>query len=269
MKISIITINYNNAVGLQKTIKSVVAQTSSDIEYIVIDGGSTDGSVGVIEEYKSHIAYWVSEVDRGIYHAMNKGIERATGTYCQFLNSGDWLVAPETTCQMLSAVDGSPIAYGNLLKRWTNGKIYRNKYTDANSLFNYYSGTLNHASAYIRRDLFTKYGLYDESLKIVADWKFYLLTIGMHGEPVQYINIDVANFDMGGISNQQSALEKAERHRILKEIMPTNLLRDFDCYGPSLHQLRRIEHYYWARKVVWLLDRLLFKWEKVKSRFSH
>lgn len=91
MKLSIITINYNNREGLRKTIESVVAQTTREFEYIVIDGGSTDGSVDVIKEFSDYIDYWVSEPDKGIYNAMNKGVKVAHGDYCQFLNSGDWL----------------------------------------------------------------------------------------------------------------------------------------------------------------------------------
>ena len=269
MKLSIVTINYNDAAGLRKTVESVAAQTSPDIEYIVIDGGSTDGSVAVMEEYRDKIDYQISEPDRGIYHAMNKGIVRATGDYCQFLNSGDWLVAPDTTQRMLAALDGPAIAYGNLIKHWPDGRTYRNGAAEADSLFTYYSGTLNHASAYIRRELFDKYGLYDESLKIVADWKFYLLAVGMGGETVQYIDVDVVNFDMGGISNQQTGLDKTERRQVLETTMPTNLLRDYDRYGQSLRRLRRIERYPWAVKGVYLVDRLLFGWEKhFKKRSS-
>ena len=101
-KLSIITINLNNAQGLEKTIKSVVSQTYSDYEYIIIDGASTDGSVDVIQEYRNKITYWVSEPDTGIYNAMNKGILKATGEYCQFLNSGDILVDNNVTERMLS-----------------------------------------------------------------------------------------------------------------------------------------------------------------------
>jgi glycosyltransferase involved in cell wall biosynthesis len=89
MKLSIITINYNNAEGLKRTIESVTGQTFRDFEYIVIDGGSTDGSTDVINEYADHISYWVSELDKGIYNAMNKGVAAAHGEYCNFLNSGD------------------------------------------------------------------------------------------------------------------------------------------------------------------------------------
>ena len=88
-KVSVITISYNNAEGLRRTIESVVAQNYSDYEYIIIDGGSTDNSRQIIESYADHISYWVSEPDKGVYNAMNKGIAQATGEYLHFLNSGD------------------------------------------------------------------------------------------------------------------------------------------------------------------------------------
>ena len=89
MKYSIITINYNHIEGLKRTIDSVISQTSSNYEYIIIDGGSTDGSVNIIKEYKEHLVYWISEKDNGVYHAMNKGVAQAQGDYCIFMNSGD------------------------------------------------------------------------------------------------------------------------------------------------------------------------------------
>ena len=93
MKFSIITVNYNNKEGLRKTIESVIHQTFRDFEFIVIDGGSTDGSDDVLKEYDAQIDYWVSEPDGGIYQGMNKGIKKATGEYLNFMNSGDCFYA--------------------------------------------------------------------------------------------------------------------------------------------------------------------------------
>ena len=114
MKLSIITINYNNAEGLRKTLASVASQTYADIEHIIVDGGSTDGSVEVIREYEQSLASrlsplasnlkWVSEKDTGIYNAMNKGIRMATGEYIEILNSGDILVADDVTERMMAAL---------------------------------------------------------------------------------------------------------------------------------------------------------------------
>ena len=89
MKFSIITINYNNKDGLEMTINSVLGQSFQGFEYIIIDGGSTDGSIDIIKKYESRIDYWVSEPDNGVYNAMNKGIRKATGDYINFMNSGD------------------------------------------------------------------------------------------------------------------------------------------------------------------------------------
>src|SRR4051812_22804100 len=100
-RLSIITINYNNVSGLRKTVESVVNQTSQDFEYIVIDGGSTDGSVDVLKQYAKKIKYWISEPDKGIYNAQNKGILKATGEYCHFINSGDYLVKNDVIEKML------------------------------------------------------------------------------------------------------------------------------------------------------------------------
>ena len=93
MKFSIITVNYNNKEGLRNTIESVIHQTYRDFEYIVIDGGSTDGSVDILKKYDQQINYWVSEKDSGIYNAMNKGISKAHGEYLNFMNSGDCFYA--------------------------------------------------------------------------------------------------------------------------------------------------------------------------------
>ena len=114
MKLSIITVNLNNCDGLQKTIDSVVSQTFKDFEWIVIDGGSTDGSKELIEQYADHFTYWVSEPDKGIYNAMNKGIRVAKGDYLQFLNSGDYLYDRTTLEKCLLPQNNADVIYGNL-----------------------------------------------------------------------------------------------------------------------------------------------------------
>ena len=115
MKLSIITINYNHKEGLLKTIKSVVNQTYHDIEYIVIDGGSTDGSVDVVKQYEDSISYWVSEPDCGIYNAMNKGVAKATGEYCLFLNSGDSLHGTDSILEFVSKLSGEDLLMGRVM----------------------------------------------------------------------------------------------------------------------------------------------------------
>lgn len=261
--LSIITINLNNATGLRKTIESVVSQTSHDFEYIVIDGGSTDGSIEVIKEFKAKITFWISEPDNGIYHAMNKGIMVAKGEYCQFLNSGDWLTSSGVINIMLDTIPDCSIYYGNMLKQLPGGKVYRDSCGKGNiSMISFYKGSLNHSPAIIKRSLFDKYGLYDETLKIVSDWKWFLIVIGLHNEKVNYTNQDFTCFDMEGISSSNSKLEKTERRLVLEELLPSSILKDYDTYFQSIEQTERLKKYRPLKSVLWFIERLLFKYEK-------
>lgn len=274
MILSIITINRNNAAGLEKTMQSVLSQTRKNFEYVIVDGASTDGSVSVIERLAPAFGdrlKWVSEPDKGIYNAMNKGIGMATGEYLQILNSGDSLVSPEVVDRMYAALEkaGRPsILYGNMLKDFPDGRVHRDTSFAGEeiTLLGMYIGTLNHSSAYIRRSLFDKYGPYDESLKISSDWKWYLQAIVFGDEKPVYADIDVALFDMTGISETNAGLTKAERAQVLKELVPSNVLADYDAWVPSIRQMRRIKRHPWAYKLVWFLERVLFKLEKRKDK---
>lgn len=267
-KLSIITINYNNVSGLQKTIKSVVSQTSRDFEYIVIDGGSTDGSLEVIKDYAANIIYWVSEPDSGIYQAMNKGIRVATGEYCQFLNSGDWLAAPDVTEKMLKIVPDCSIVYGNMIKQLPKNKILLNKQIDLESFLTFYQGSLNHSPAYIKRNLFEKYGYFDEGLKIVSDWKFFLQVVGLNNEKVVYRNINITCFDMMGISNTNNLLDRFERQQVLKELLPSKILTDYERYSKYILQMKRICRFKITKYVVFIIERILFLIEKIETKLK-
>ena len=348
MKLSIITINYNNAEGLRKTLASVASQTYADIEHIIVDGGSTDGSVEIIEAYASDVARkasgcvpqggegscaavegqdatpangaqplatqdatspaatqphkvtWLSEPDKGIYNAMNKGIRMATGEYIQILNSGDILAADDVTERMVAALkthqckvygvkckgteDSNaenpalspnslialspienrpqiPIFYGNMIKVNAAGKIVgKSGYTEY-SLRQFYSSTLNHDCAYIRRDLFEEYGLYDEQLKIVSDWKWYLQAIGLGKVKPEYVDIDVTIFDDGGISETNLALRNAERRKVLEELLPPAVLWDYDTHAFEMEQMKRLRRWK-LYGIVYFMERVCFKFEK-------
>ena len=427
MKLSIITINYNNAEGLRKTLASVAAQTYRDIEHIIIDGGSTDGSVDIIREYekaypqplperrgeepthdtfasvwgahtadstqydllkanaeknrknpteaesilwdmlkgnniglhfrRQHIILdyivdficiekglvieldggyhndpeqkeyderrtahlqqlgytelrfaneelltnpdaviarikevaislpslqgrggerliiWTSEPDMGIYNAMNKGIRNASGEYIQILNSGDVLASPDVTAKMIAALndemsrdkslnDGVPVLYGNMIKKdYATGKVIGKSREVEYSLRNYYSGTMNHDCCYFRRDLFETYGLYDENLKIVSDWKWFLQAIGLGNVKPVYVDIDVTIFDASGISETNLALRNQERRQVLKELLPPAILADYDKYAFPMEQYNRLKKYHlWP--IAYFMERVLFKLEK-------
>lgn len=271
MLLTIITINRNNAAGLEKTMQSVLSQTRTDFEYVVVDGASTDDSVAVIKQLAltfSDRLKWVSEPDKGIYNAMNKGIGMATGEYIQILNSGDSLVSPEVVDKMYTALEksGHPsILYGNMLKDFPDGHVHRDKGFEGEdiTLLDMYIGTLNHSPAYIQRSLFDKYGLYDESLKIDSDWKWYLQAIVFGEENPVYVDIDVTLFDMTGISETNMALTKAERDQVLRELVRPTILADYQEWTGDIRKMRRLRNHPWAYKLVGFLERCLFKWEKI------
>lgn len=273
MELSIITINRNNAVGLEKTLQSVASQTYKKFEYIIIDGASTDGSAEVIKKYEAEFAHlkWVSEPDAGIYNAMNKGIRIASGDYIQILNSGDCLASDDVTERMLTALDrtGHPsILYGNMVKCFPDGRKLKDKSFAGQeiTLLGMYTGTLNHDPTYIRRTLFEKYGYYDESLKIVSDWKWYLQVVVLNGEKPQYVDVDVTLFDMSGISETNKDLDRAERKKVLERLFPKAVLADYERYAFPMEQIQRLQLHPWAYNIVWLLERSLFKLEKAKRK---
>ena len=273
MRLSVVTINRNNAAGLEKTLLSVAAQTFKEFEYIIIDGASTDDSVEVIKSHESDFTHlkWVSEPDSGIYNAMNKGIRMTSGDYIQILNSADCLAAENVTERMLMALEkaGNPsILYGNMVKCFPDGHRLVDKSFAGQeiTMFGMYTGTLNHDPAYIRRDLFEKYGFYDEGLKIVSDWKWYLQVIILGGEKPRYVNLDVTLFDMTGISETNKDLDRAERNQVLEQMFPQAILADYEKYAFPMDQIQRLQRHPWANKLVWFLERCLFKLEKKKRQ---
>ncbi len=280
MKLSIITINYNNAEGLRKTMESVLNQTSKEFEYIIIDGQSTDGSLDVVNKYESlkdRKFKWISEPDSGIYNAMNKGIRTAKGDYIHFLNSGDWLVDERVVENMLDLTpnpshkergkDGVDILVGDVISIRKDGKKRYDKNSKSVSLYTFYRGTIQHTSAYIRRSLFDTYGLYDESLKIVSDWKWYLNVVVIHGATVRFADLYVTCFDRTGISSTQLDLDQTERRKVLEELIPTPILSDYDRYSFDIDQMERIKKHKWLYRIFWFAERVYFKLDKWNAKY--
>ena len=272
IRLSIITINRNNASGLERTIQSVLSQTCDTIDYVVVDGDSTDGSIEVIRKYENLFGgrmKWISEPDKGIYDAMNKGIGMAVGEYVQFLNSGDILVAEdvvEKMCEELKAKGSPSILYGNMLKELSGRIIQDRNFSGQDITFlGFYLGSLNHSPSLIRKDLFDRYGRYDESLKIVSDWKWFLQVIILGGEKPVYTDIDVTLFDMNGISETNKELIKREREQVLTRLVPSAILADYEKWAIPIEQMKRLKRHPWADSLVWFLERCLFKMEKRKK----
>lgn len=227
MKLSIITINYNNRDGLRKTIESVVNQTWKDFEYIIIDGGSTDDSVEVIKEFADRIDYWVSEPDKGIYNAMNKGIGQAKGEYCLFLNSGDSLHRPHTLTEIAPLLNECDIISGSLNKLTSPPVLMIPPHVV--SLAYLYEGTLPHQSTFIRTNILQQL-YYDEHYRMVSDWKFWVEALVLHGYTYKCINQVVSDFDMAGISSTHTLLRIQERTSVLHELLPERIKIDYERF---------------------------------------
>lgn len=204
-KISVITVNYNNKKGLIKTINSVIQQNYTNIEYIIIDGGSSDGSLNIIKE-SSKIAYWISEKDKGIYDAMNKGIKKSTGDYILFLNSGDYFCNTNVLSSIFKNKNyNEDIIIGRQLYINNNKKSISPKlhYSEVNITF-FLSSTLPHQATFIKRNLFDKIGLYDISYKVSADWVFWIRAIVENKCNFTIINKSISYMEEGGVSSDIS-----------------------------------------------------------------
>jgi glycosyltransferase involved in cell wall biosynthesis len=217
LKVSIITVVYNNAKTIDNAIKSVLAQTYPNIEYIIIDGASTDGTLDIIEGYKDSIDQIVSEPDKGLYSAMNKGLNLATGDVIGFINSDDQIFDETCVASIVQEFDktGADVVYGNKLfvspqdidktvRYWKAGPFRRK---------NFEKGWMSpHLSTYIRKTLYDKYGHFREDFKIAADYELMLRFMFKEKSKVAYLDKTLVRMMAGGISNSS-----------LKNILISNL----------------------------------------------
>jgi len=217
-KISIITVNYNNGPGLQRTIESVLSQNYTDVEFIVIDGDSNDSSKTVINKYASKIDKKVSEKDKGIYNAMNKGVLMAEGEYLLFLNSGDHFIKSTTLNEMATYINTEDIICFNIQVKEQNKEYIKSH--PQNITFSFlYTDTLAHQSTFIKKDLFNKVGLYDETLKIVSDWKFFVKALVQYNCSYRSISKTLTRYYLDGISatSEGTFIRRDERKGILEK----------------------------------------------------
>jgi len=233
MKLSIITINLNNKDGLRKTLESVYSQTCKTFEHIIVDGGSDDGSVdtirqllvkpndAVIHDISTIQQRWISEPDTGIYNAMNKGIRMASGDYLLFLNSGDRLASVDVIEHVLPYLNNENDIVSGELELLKSGavvtKLFPSKVLNLNYCIN---AGLTHPNTFINRNLFSRYGYYNEQNKIVSDWEFFLIACGLHSCKYKSIPILVSCFEMDGMSSQNVDLLKKETQEALQRLLP-------------------------------------------------
>lgn len=211
--VDIITINKNNKKGLEDTIKSVVNQTFFDkVNFIIIDGDSIDGSKEIIEQYKDKLFYYVSELDNGIYNAMNKGIRASVSDYLLFLNSGDYLSENNVLEKVFPYLDGTDFIYGNEWKvndKHKNYSPYEAKYPDKLSEGFFRQTSLPHQSTFIKRELLENG--YDENYKIISDWKWFIEAF-RNGRTYKHMPFIVSVYDCSGFSYQNLNLMQKEKN---------------------------------------------------------
>jgi len=232
VKISIITINYNDATGLEKTMQSVFAQTYNKFEYIVIDGNSTDNSKQIIRNFEGLISSiqlkWISEADNGIYNAMNKGIKRSTGDFLLFLNSGDVLYDAFVIENCVKQIDSNcDLCSGILILEGTAGRITLYPPKELGLYQSVYKH-LTHPNTFIKKTLFDQFGLYNEDNKIVSDWEFFFVVSGLNKCKYRSLNVPIAIFYEDGVSSSNNELQEREKSIVLKNNLSDVVLKELE-----------------------------------------
>ena len=290
MRLSVITINRNNAEGLRKTMESVFAQTYRDFEYIVVDGASSDGSVNVIKENAQKVEKglcqlakfkWVSEPDTGIYNAMNKGIEIAEGRrvvnsfnrsefvedknkgsedgYVLMLNSGDYFVDEHVVERVLPELDGIDIVQGNVIEKFPEKSIRFRGYGYSNiSFIDALEANFPHQAMFIKLTTMGQYGYYDDTYKKSSDTYFFIMALAFGNATFRYVDIDIANFDPNGISSKNDPIwikiEKEEDARWFGEHVSNRL---YEHCKKASHAIVVYEILYQNKWIGWIVDALL------------
>jgi len=254
-KISIITVNYNDKAGLKKTIASVISQSYKNIEFIVIDGNSTDGSKEILAEFAHYFTYWVSEPDKGIYNAMNKGIKIATGDYLLFLNSGDSLYEDSTLENVNIAMnEGLDIYYGDIIYDEIHDQSKRT-FPDQLTFAFFFERNISHQASFIKRSLFHTVFLYNEDFKIVSDWEFFIYAICKREVSYKHLDQVITNYDVTGVSSNidNHPMMYLEREASLNKYFP-EFIADYNYLKTvklkKVEQLLYIKQYPIAFKIL-------------------
>lgn len=225
-KISIITANLNNAIGLYETIKSVESQAYIDYEYIIIDGGSIDESVDVIVENAEKITYWLSEPDLGVYDALNKGTKIANGEWVIYMNSGDTFYDKNVLEEVFSCYvnNSTQVIYGNTIVKESRKRITPSPKINKNFFF---YETICHQSIFFKHNIFEKIGYHNLNYKIIADREFLLRAV-IRNFKFTYIDIDICVWEAEGLSSKNAkklSEEFATMKNIYFNILEQSLLR--------------------------------------------
>lgn len=220
-KVSIITITYNNLDGLKKTRESIISQTYGDYEWIVIDGGSTDGTKEFLQEHADEMSYWCSEKDKGVYNAQNKGTSQASGDYCIYMNAGDTFYDKEVLEKVFSEIHEEDILYGDWAQVFPDGKKRYIEPSDSVDYAFFFVDNICHQAMFIKTSLL-KESPYDESYRLYADWAKWT-EFAYKGKTFKYIHQRICYFMMDGMSAENEENNEKERKRVIEECYPGSL----------------------------------------------
>lgn len=220
--VSIITVVYNGVETIEQTIQSVINQSYKNIEYIIIDGASTDGTQLIIEKFRDSLAYYISEKDNGIYDAMNKGIKKARGEIVGIINSDDWyeLDAVEHIVKIFMELPDVNIVFGDMNLVDDNGK--RKKHNQIPFSHLYYQMSVFHPATFVRKHSYETYGLFDDSYRIAADFE---LMNRFYNNKLRFAHVGklVANFRLNGVSNTENSVCHIETTRVTDKYFDSDL----------------------------------------------
>ena len=238
-KVSVITICYNAEKEIENTLVSVMDQTYENIEYIIIDGQSKDNTLeiinSVLSKYPNRDVKISSEPDNGIYDAMNKGIQKATGEWINFMNAGDCFSHSGIIEEM--CIELSPeisILRGNIIRKYPKFDVKSVGVTSQNpGIMDMFNNTFHHQACFIKRELFEKFGLYSMDYKLCADWKFFYECVVVNNVKTKYIDKTVALFSMDGASTENALKYRQEQELFLTQLYGEelfSLLKELQAY---------------------------------------
>lgn len=229
VRISIVTITYNSEKTLEETIKSVISQNYKNLEYLIIDGGSKDNTLNIVDKYREHISYFVSEPDKGISNAFNKGVIAATGDVIGIINSDDVLL-PGTLSMLANNYDTCIDVYGFNVLSWNSEtqEVFRESTPPSVDFHNIYQPhNIAHPGRYIKKDAYKKFGLYDERLRYIMDHDL-LVRFYKAGAVFKNIDYDGALFRIGGTTND--SIKKMKNDYKLYTLNNGGCYFSFLCY---------------------------------------
>lgn len=240
MKITVITICYNDLVGLKKTVESVLKQDYRNVEYIIVDGASTDGSVDYLQSISEVLDTLISEPDRGIYHAMNKGIALATGEYIIFMNAGDIFSRENVLSEVIDSGISADFVYGNAYFNYGLENVlvsYPNQLTFSFLM----TSALSHQSLFTKKSVFEKCGMYQEKYKLVADWEHYFRIFKQRIGTFQAVPIPISVYDTSGVSSDYSDESQLmqERREVMLELLSEDEMDLFVSWQNERKKLRK------------------------------